>query len=160
MTKISADHMEFNKAFAPVSFLGLSAILAVVVSTKTPLTQGQWILMLLPILVAGVGMFITKQFVWQLMDEMYDCGDHLLAKRGSEQRVIPLAHILSVSKSKGRYIELLLTSTGTFGRQVTFAARRTSADRVIHPFGRSPIYKDLVDRVAAAKANRMAQFTN
>jgi hypothetical protein len=146
--------MVFNKALAPVISLGLAAVLAVAVSMKIPLKHGQWMLTIAPVVVAGVGVFITMRF-WSFMDEVYDCGEYLLARRGREEAVILLGDILAVSESRGRgvVIELLLETGGPFGREVKFVPRQRTAT-LLRPFAHTPLYLDLRERIAAAKAKR------
>jgi hypothetical protein len=110
---------------------------------------------LMPFVMAAFGFFIMKNLVWDLMDEVYDCGDSLLVKnRGVEIRV-PISSIINVSfatNSNPQRITLKLAKPGNFGQEIAFSPPATFA---LNPFAKNPVAEDLIFRVDKARATRV-----
>jgi hypothetical protein len=151
MRRISSKMTFFNKRLFPAIWFGFLALFIAV-----PIFLGQERnsmppipFLLFPAVMAIVGLFIMKKLVFDLVDEVWEDGDSLVVKnRGQEQR-IALGDIKNVSYSpymNPPRVTLLLRRPTVFGDQITFAAPA----RFI-PFATSPLIKDLIDRIDAAR---------
>lgn len=154
MTRISSKSTYFQKRIVPVVWFGLLlAFASVAMGLRLPV-------LLIGALVMGVvGFFVMKKRVWDLADEVYDCGDSLLVRyRGVEERILMTA-IESVNASttvNPRRVVLQLNPAGPWGAQIAFIPM--SALRLNH-FANNPIAQDLAARVRGAKessAHRVA----
>lgn len=103
----------------------------------------------------GVFGLLTWWFmVWDLADEVVDCGDALLVRRGEIEEKIPLTNILRVSESpfsESVRIVLQLIVPGQFGRVIAFMPQRQPAR--INPFAKNPVVQDLSNRILSARDN-------
>jgi hypothetical protein len=93
-----------------------------------------------------------KKMVFNLVDQVFDVGDALLVKNGSQQEQIPLADITNISyvqMMNPPQVTLSLRQPTSFGDKVTFCA----PTRFI-PFATSPVIDDLIKRVDAARNRR------
>jgi hypothetical protein len=88
------------------------------------------------------------------VDDVFDCGDHLLVKKASEEDTIPFTNIINVNFSKNpqnisAQITLRLATPGKFGTEISFAP----PPKIYLGFPpRNEIAEDLL--VRAAKARR------
>ena len=60
------------------------------------------------------------------VDDVFDCGDHLLVKKSGEEDTVPFSNIINVNFSKNpqnisAQITLRLASPGKFGTEISFA---------------------------------------
>jgi hypothetical protein len=107
---------------------------------------------IMPIIMMVVGYAIMKKMVFNLVDQVFDVGDALLVKNGSQQEQIPLADITNISyvqMMNPPQVTLSLRQPTSFGDKVTFCA----PTRFI-PFATSPVIDDLIKRVDAARNRR------
>jgi hypothetical protein len=96
------------------------------------------------------GFFLLRKLVWDLADEVYDCGDYLLAKKSGVQERIELSKVLNVSwsmMSSPERVTLTLREPSALGREITFIPPLR-----LNPFSRSPIVDDLIQRIDAERA--------
>jgi hypothetical protein len=106
-------------------------------------------------LVVAFGVFglLTWWFmVWDLADEVVDCGDALLVRRGEIEEKVPLTNILRVSESpfsESVRIVVQLIVPGQFGRVIAFMPQKQPAR--INPFAKNPVVQDLAARVLSAR---------
>jgi hypothetical protein len=112
------------------------------------------VFLLAPLLMAVFGFFLMKKLVWSLADEVHDCGDHLLVKKGGEQEVVPLSRIINVSVAENtnpRRVTLRLARDCRFGGEISF----TPVGRFsLNPFAKIEVAEDLIVRVDQARADR------
>jgi hypothetical protein len=138
------------KKIAPV--IWLCVIVAIV---ATGLQQGAfqrepWVL-LMPLVLAVAGIFVYRKMIWVLADEVYDGGDFLTVRKGSEEETVPLANIINVSaatQTNPPRITLKLATPGRFGDEVVFSPVRPLSFNV---FAKNPTAEDLIIRVDAAR---------
>jgi len=150
MNRISSQTTWFSKYVFPViwfSFVGFF-LLTILFTNKS---QGgpPFLVMIGPILMGVFGYFMMKKMVWDLADEVFDDGDSLLVRVGSEQQRIPLASIINVSYAymmNPARVTLTLRGSGQFGHEISFAARTSWV-----PFVRRPEIVDLIRRVDEAR---------
>jgi hypothetical protein len=142
-----------NKRVFPAFWFGFLAVFecvalfGVVRSAKAPPAQ---VLLLIPIGMGIFGFFLLRKLVWDLADEVYDCGDYLLAKKSGVQERIELSKVINVSwstMSSPERITLTLREPSTLGREITFIPPVR-----LNPFSRSPIVDDLIQRIDAQRA--------
>ncbi len=117
-----------------------------------------------PMLLVAVGvMAVYGVFsVWtsrrDCVDEVFDCGDHLLVKKSGEEDTVPLSNIINVNFSKNpqnisTQITLRLASPGKFGTEISFAP----PPKIYLGFPpRSEIAEDLLVRADKARRGRLA----
>jgi len=107
-----------------------------------------------PAIMAVFGYLLMKKLVWDLVDEVYDCGDFLLVRnRGNEERV-QLSNIMNVSASilvNPPRITLRLANPGKFGSEVAFSP---VIGFTLNPFAKSVVAEDLIMRVDRARSKR------
>ncbi|MBN8742076.1 MAG: hypothetical protein BGP24_17925 [Lysobacterales bacterium 69-70] len=154
MKKISSDSTWFYKKVFPAMWFGLLAAFFVVSVTGNGLSTGGWKFLLMPCLMAIVGFFVMKNVVWDLVDEVHDCGDSLLVRNGSEEERIPLSNIINVNAStqtRPPRITLRLARPGRFGSQVAFSPPSKIS---FNPFALNPVAEDLIVRVDQARLKR------
>jgi len=105
-----------------------------------------------PVLMGVLGYIIMKILVFDLVDEVYDCGDHLRVVNRGQERLIDLKDIININSSvMTNPRRVTLSVRGPTGiEEISFAP-----PSVWSPFGSNPLVKDLITRVdeARRKAN-------
>lgn len=92
--------------------------------------------------------FLVRDFA----DKVYDCGDHLLVRRGDVEEKVPLLDILRVSESPfGESLRIVvhLMVPGRLGRFVAFMPPNPGLQ--INPFAKNRIVQDLNGRILSAR---------
>ncbi|HYM33810.1 MAG TPA: hypothetical protein VET48_00370 [Steroidobacteraceae bacterium] len=156
--RISSRATRFYKRSFSILWFGIAvAVLAVGVairlSTNLPLRTLP-VFIILPCVFTFVGVLMRWLFR-DLVDEVYDEGDHLLIKNREEQEQIPLTGIMNVSATtltNPPRVTLRLAKSGRFGDEVSFIPVRTS---MFKTFQGNPIIDDLIVRVDRARARRV-----
>jgi hypothetical protein len=148
MNRISSPWTRFIKWASPVCWLGgLGYFLADSARQGTLDTLG---VALLAVLTVG-GLVLMKLFIWNLADEVYDCGDSLLVRRGRIEESVPFSGIKDVALalfSRPPRITLKLVTPGKFGRAIVFTPPSSPGREI---FGRNPIAEDLKAKVQRAR---------
>jgi hypothetical protein len=149
MKRISSRTTFFTKRVFPVIWFGFLVLF--VASTLSKKSSGGLpvAFFIMPAFMAAFGYFIMKKLVFDLADEVFDAGDALVVRFGSEQERIPLSEIINVSYSymvNPPRITLTLRTPGNFGKEVSFSPPTTFV-----PFAKSPIVADLIERVDVAR---------
>ena len=100
--------------------------------------------------VAVVLLFLTYFLVGELADEVFDDGDYLVVKRGSQEERIPLANIMNVNVINARQLQitLRLVTPGKFGASVTFLPETSFS---LDPFAKNQVAEALIVRVDRAR---------
>lgn len=153
MERISSSNTFFLKKVFPVlwfGFLGFFGLLLI------PTGQKAGPAAVVPLLfMAVVGFVLMKKVVWDLVDEVYDCGDFLVVKNGADQDNIALSNIMNISAStmtNPPRITLRLVNPSKFGSEICFSPVKKLT---LNPFARDPISEDLIQRVDQARVKRM-----
>lgn len=153
MKKISSSLTVVTKKIFPAFWFGILAIFFIFSLTSGAADRDPMFL-IVPVLMAVIGYFAVKKFVWILVDEVYDCGDFLIVRnRGDEDR-IPLANVMNVDPStfvNPPRITLRLASPSKWGTEVVFSPIRRS---ISNPFARNAVAQDLIVRVDRARRSR------
>jgi hypothetical protein len=154
MKKISSRSTKFYKKAFPVFWFGFLAIFIGTAVTTGAFRGGQWMFLVMPCFMALFGFFLMKKLVWNLMDEVYDCGDTLLVKNGDVEERISLTNVMNVSASTNMNpprITLRLVRPGRFGSEVAFSPPSKLS---LNPFSKNPVVEDLIVRVDKARRQR------
>jgi hypothetical protein len=150
MKRISSRTTFFIKRVFPVIWFGFLVFFVTITLSTKPLRRGVPIpLFIFPAFMAVFGYFIMKKLVFDLADVVFDAGDALVVRFGSEEERIPLSEIINISyvyMVNPPRITLTLRTPGTFGKEVSFSPPSTFI-----PFAKSPIVADLIERVDAAR---------
>ena len=150
MPRISSRTTFISKRLFPVLWFG--SLAAFFVTDLVAIRSGHHLpaeLLLIPIVMAVVGYFTMKKLVFDLADEVFDDGDALLVRFGSEQERIALDNIMNVTyvtMMNPPRVTLTLRSTGRFGIEVSF-----SPPQSFWPWARNPMITALIDRIDAAR---------
>jgi hypothetical protein len=114
-----------------------------------------------PLTVVGFGLLavalgaLVFLFTRGLADEVFDCGDHLLVRRGARREKIPLANVMNVGLStyvaRIPKITLRLVKPAVFGSEIEFLP--------VSKFGlslteKNAIADQLIGRAYAARSRR------
>jgi hypothetical protein len=151
VTQISSRMTFFYKRVFPIFWFGFLTLFMIGPATiawsngEAP----QPMMFVVPIFMMVFGYFIMKKMVFGLVDQVFDVGDALLVKNGSQQEQIPLADITNISYAQMMnppQVTLSLRQPTSFGEKVTFCA----PTRLV-PFASSPVIDDLIKRVDAAR---------
>jgi hypothetical protein len=150
MRRISSRTTFFNKRVFPVIWFGFVAFafLGPLLGTKTKGGSPAGFL-LVPMILAAFGYIMMKKFVFDLADEVFDDGNSLVVRFGTEEERIPLSEIINISYtylSNPSRITLTLRTPGRFGKEVSFSPPQSFV-----PFAKSPIVADLIERTDAAR---------
>jgi hypothetical protein len=150
MTKISSGYTALHKILFPLIWFGFIAFFIIAVLTSDA-PEADPMLLVIPVALAVFGYFFFKHLLWDLADEVFDCGDYLLVRnRGAEEKV-PLTNILNVNATtlmNPPRITLRLVEPGRLGAEVTFSPARGIS---LNPFARDAVAEDLMVRVHRAK---------
>jgi hypothetical protein len=150
MQRISSRSTFFSKRVFPLIWFGFLAILVIgPMLGKKPASGLSGGILIVPIFMAVVGYFVMKKLVFDLADEVFDDGDSLVVRFGSDQQRIPLSQIMNVGysyMSNPSRITLTLRTPGQCGKEITF-----SPPQRFVPFAKSPLVSDLIERIDAAR---------
>jgi hypothetical protein len=152
MQRISSRGTFFTKRVFPVVWFGFLAafVIGSILGKKSGngLSLGSFIV---PVFMGIFGYFVMKKLVFDLADEVFDDGDSLVVRFGSEEERIPLSQIINISysyMSNPSRVTLTLRTPGRFGKEVTF-----SPPQRFLPFAKNPIVADLIVRTDEARRN-------
>ena len=156
--RISSGATGFYKNGLPLVWLGIVAVLLIVgtagILTNIIPRRGWPPFFILPPVFTLVGLLMRRSFR-DLLDEVYDAGDHLILLNHRETETVPLTNIMNVSVTtmpNPPRITLRLVKPGRFGPEVSFLTVR---DFPLNPFARIPIADDLIVRVDRARSRRI-----
>jgi len=105
---------------------------------------------IVPLVLFVVGYAVIRRLVHDLADEVFDEGDALRVRFGSDEERIALADIINVGYTQfvnPPRITLTLRQPGRFGREVSFSPPQS----FFAPFVRNRLASELIERVEAAR---------
>jgi hypothetical protein len=158
MRRLSSSSTYFYKRVFPILWFGfLLTFLAVALwgtqQATTSVQPEQTVPFLLaPVFMAGVGFFIYRQLIHDLVDEVWLDGDWLVVKNRDEQRRVALSDVMNVNAStmtNPRRITVMLRTDSRFGRNLTFIP--ASPHGFMSAFKLDPIAAELIKRVDALR---------
>jgi hypothetical protein len=143
----------FAIKLTPFVFLGFLAFFVALLLANGALKKAPAFLVV-PCVMAILGLHYWKTSVRNLVDEVDDCGDYLLVKKRGEEDTVLLSNIAYVSFSTDRRgaqarITLTLDSPGKFGTEISFAP---PAHIYLSSPRRCEIAEDLLARSAKARS--------
>lgn len=153
MVKISTASTFVSKKLLPLVWFGFLVLFIVVATTSGSFREHPWML-LAPCAVVAFGFLVMKKRVFDLVDEVYDCGDSLLVRNRGEEERVALANIMNVNASMNMNpprITLRLVEPGKFGGEIAFSPIGGFS---FNPLARNKIAEDLIDRVHRARSTR------
>ena len=148
MNRISSRWTRFIKWVTPLAWLGGLGYL--IIQSAMDNTVERIFIAVVAGLTLG-GLLLMKIFIWNLADEVYDCGDSLLIRRGGMEESVPFSNIENVALalfSRPPRITLRLATPGRFGRTIVFTPPTSPGQEI---FGRNPIAEDLKAKVQRAR---------
>lgn len=155
MKKISSKSTFLSKKLFPLFWFGFLAIFMFQAVMDGTVQQDPMFLVM-PCVMAVFGVVLMKKLVWDLADEVYDCGDSLLVKNGGKEERVPLSNIMNVSAStysNPPRVSLRLVKAGKFGNEISFSP---AASFTLNPFAKNKVTEDLIIRVDRARSRRVA----
>lgn len=149
MKKISSKSTFVHKKIFPCFWFGFLVVF-LIIGLKTGAAKNDVGFLLVPAFMAVFGFFIMKKLIWDLVDEVFDCGDHLLVKnKGTEER-IDFRSIMNVSyalyTNPPRVTLTIRSSSGQPSRDISF----TPPFR-FNFFSKDPLIQDLIERIDRAR---------
>jgi hypothetical protein len=153
MKKISSNQFILRKIFPIIWFGGLGFFLLTSLITKA--YEKNIIFIIQPCLMALFGYFLFKKLIWDLVDEVFDCGDYLLIKYRNDEDKILLSNIMNISGmsfSNPPRATLTLAQPSKFGKELTFSP--LSPLLRFNPFAKNAVVEDLIVRIDTARLNR------
>jgi hypothetical protein len=144
----------FYKKVMPAIMLGFLVLFAVATFSAQASNAQRSILLVIPLLLAVFVIALMRKMLWDLVDEVHDCGDALIIKNGDRQERVALSDIMNVSATlliNPPRVTLRLVRPSQFGTEISFMPiRRTT----LNPFAKSEYIDDLIVRVDRARRNR------
>jgi hypothetical protein len=153
VTKISSRLTTFNKRIFPAIWFGFLAIFIVIAGLMGAI-ETDFMFIVGPILMAVFGFYLMKKLIWDLVDEVYDCGDSLLIRNKGKEDRIALSNIMNVSAStymNPPRVSLRLVTPSKFGSEVAFSP---IVGFTLNPFAKNQVTEDLIVRVHQARSKR------
>lgn len=153
--RISSRNTFFMKRIFPLLWFGLIAvfvILALSASAHAKRGTPPAVFFIVPVIMVMVGYAVMRRLVFDLADEVYDEGDALRVRFGSDEERIPLNNIINISYAgltNPPRVTLTLRSAGRFGREVSFSPPQTFFGPLLR--SGNPIVTDLIERVDTAR---------
>ncbi len=146
MKKISSGMTFFSKKIFPLFWFGF-LLLFMVITISSGALQKDPMFLVIPLIMVGIGYWVMKMIVWDLADEVFDCGSYLLVKNGDIEDRIYLADVMNVSAvpyMNPPRITLRLRKANKLGTEISFSP--ITGFR-LNPFAKNAIAEDLILRV-------------
>lgn len=156
MTKISSKFTFFHKKLFPLIWFGFLASF-IFGALKDRIYEKAPLAIIVPCIMIVFGIFIMKKLVWNLADEVFDCGEFLLIRKSDREEKVSLSNIMNVSASTSmnpQRITLKLVQPGMLGAEISFSP---VTPFIINPFAKNKLAEDLIVRVDQARRRRQGQ---
>ena len=147
--RISSQMTFFTKRIFPVMWFGFLSIWTIAAVVGVLFSDAPAPMLLVPCVMAPIGILVMRHLVFDLADEVLDEGDSLVVRKGRVTERIRLAEIKNVSYSgftNPRRVTLTLRRKTRLGDEISYAAPTTFS-----PFSKHPSVNALIDRVDAAR---------
>ena len=158
MRRLSSSYTYFYKRIFPLLWCGFLLVfvaiqLWAIQHARTPVQPAQILpFLLMPLLMVGVGFFIYRKLIHDLMDEVWLDGDYLVVKNRGEQRRVALVDVMNINAStmtNPRRLTVMLRIDSRFGRSFSFMP--ASPRGFMSAFQPDPIATELIERVDALR---------
>lgn len=153
LKRITGPSTFFYKWLFPLLFFGFLCLF-VSIAFFGPPARPRLVFLVPPLLMLVFGYLLMRKLVWDLADEVWDGGDHLVVVLSGQRETVPLANIMNVSAStliNPPRITLRLIHPGRLGQEIIFSPPRNS---LFNPFARNTVADDLTERVFRARSAR------
>ena len=148
-TRISSESTFYHKRVFPVLWFGFIAIflcigLATGIAQNKPVGEFAPII-LVPLLLAAFGYALLKTIVFDLVDEVWDAGSHLIVKNKGAEGRIALKDVINVNYvgfMNPPRVTILLREPSEFGTEISF----TPPFRFFR-FSMPAVARDLIERI-------------
>lgn len=153
MKKISSKMTLYYKRILPAMLFGV-ILLATLVAAADKNSAGEFIgLIVGTLFVGGIMFFVCRELSFNVADEVYDCGDYLLIKKGGSELRIRLDEIINVhfAPSRPPRLSLLLEKETPLGTEISFFP-----PTVFSPGKPPPVARDLILRTEQARSRKTA----
>jgi prepilin signal peptidase PulO-like enzyme (type II secretory pathway) len=150
MTRLSSQWTFFYKRLFPVIWFGFILLFVLLPWATRHQPQGLPLpLFIMPVVMGVFGYLLFRRLLFDLVDEIWDDGEALVARNGGIEQRIPLQNIINVGFStmtRPERVTLRLRDAGPLGQDVTFMppTRFTFATR-------NPIIDQLIERIDRAR---------
>jgi hypothetical protein len=151
LKKISTPYNFSMKVF-PFVFYGMLAVFLGLMWMGGVFRSNPMFLVV-PVIMSVVGYFFMKIAYGELVDEVFDCGEHLLVRKGSVEVRIPLQNIINVNfeiNQKPARLRLKLSKPCPLGNEIVFALP-PQLGFYFMPIPRSDIAENLIQRINEAR---------
>jgi hypothetical protein len=152
MREISSSQTYFTKKIFPVIWFG-----GVVWIISRGVVYEAWkiepIALVAPLFMLLIGVFAFRAYVWNLADKVFDDGDCLVVRKGSEEVRIALRDIVEVENKRMERtprVTLHLRTPGKFGEKIDFLPKGIA----FNPFAKHPLAVELAERVQRARSGK------
>ncbi len=158
MRRLSSSSTFFYKRVFPVFWFGFLIVFFSISlwgtqHARMPAEPGQIApFLLMPIFMAGVGFFIFRKLIHDLVDEVWLDGDWMVVKNRDEQWRVALTDVVNVNATtmtNPRRITVMLRTDSRHGRSFSFMP--ASPRRFLGAFSPDPIALELIERVDALR---------
>lgn len=145
MKVISSKATFVNKRLFPLVWFGFLAFF-LVASLMSGAAEKAPMLLVIPLVMAGIGFLVMKMLIWDLMDEVTDHGDYLIVKRQGRTETILLSNIMNVNTAYQNppRLTLRLRQPCGFGDEVAFSP---ATGFRLNPFQKNEVAEDLIMRI-------------
>jgi hypothetical protein len=153
MTRLSSRWTSFYKRVFPVMWFGFIALFVLLPWLNRHQGQGVPLpVFIMPVVMAVFGYLLFRRLLFDLVDEVWDDGDALVARNGGVEQRIPLQTIINIGFStmtRPERVTLRLREPGPLGQDVTFMPPTRFTFRA-----HNPIIDQLIERVDRARRVR------
>lgn len=161
MRRLSSSSTFFYKRVFPVL-----AVLILLVSVAVPplslrntTSSADWAqlapMLAMPLLIGGVGVFVFRKMIADLVDEVSLDGDWLVLKNRDEQWRVALSDVMNINATtmtNPRRVTVMLRTDSRHGRSFSFIP--ASPRGFVSNFKPDPIATELIERVDALRGMR------
>ncbi len=155
MQRLSSPSTFFYKRVFPVFWFGfLTVILLTSLGlSRAPLRADLTPFLIGPAVMAIFGFVLMRKLVFDLVDEVWLDGDHLIIKNRGESSRLPLREVINVnatSMTNPRRVTLMLRAASSrLGKEISFMPN--SPRGFLSAFKTDPVAADLIDRIDALR---------
>ncbi|HEY0199960.1 MAG TPA: hypothetical protein VGC19_15725 [Rhodanobacter sp.] len=158
MRRLSSSSTFFYKRIFPLFWFGFLLVFFAIAfwgmqHARVPVDMRQFLPMLLaPLFMGGVGYFIFRTLIQDLVDEVWLDGDWLVVKNRDEQRRVALTDVMNINATtmtNPRRITVMLRTDSRHDRNFSFIP--ASPRGFMSAFKPDPIAEELIGRVDALR---------
>jgi hypothetical protein len=151
MVRLSSRWTFFYKRVFPVVWFGFLAVFfsTAFINNPRPDPSGLLLIVAFMLCMTGVGYFVMRRLVLDLVDAVWDDGASLVVKNWRKEERVALSDILSVGYvgfSNPARVTLHLRQSSRFGEEIAFMAPMR-----LFPFRTPPEVRELMLRVDSAR---------